>query len=77
MTFFAEILNFFGSLKIVLREIVLLFLIIAVSIALVVKGELASETVNYDAKTMYRFELQVRLIKKDIPGKTGSRSSRS
>ena len=59
MTFFAEILNFFGSLKIVLREIVLLFLIIAVSIALVVKGELASETVNYDAKTMYRFELQV------------------
>ena len=54
-----------------------LFLIIAVSIALVVKGELASETVNYDAKTMYRFELQVRLNKKDTPGKTGSRSSRS
>ena len=31
-------------------------LIIAVSIVLVMKGELASETVNYDAKTMYQFE---------------------
>ena len=36
-----------------------LHLIIAVSIVLVMKGELASETVNYDTKTMYRFKPQV------------------
>ena len=36
-----------------------LFLIIAVSIVLVMKGELASETVNYDTKIMYQFEPQV------------------
>ena len=33
-----------------------LFLITAVSTVLVMKGELASETVNYDAKIMYQFE---------------------
>ena len=31
-------------------------LVIAVSIALVMKGELANKTVNYDPKTMYQFE---------------------
>ena len=36
-----------------------LFLIIAVSIVLVVKGELTSETINYDTKIMYQFEPQV------------------
>ena len=29
---------------------------VQVSIVLVMKGELASETVNYDTKTMYQFE---------------------
>ena len=33
-----------------------LFLIIAVSVVLVMKGELASGTVNYDTKTIYQFE---------------------
>ena len=55
-----------------------LLLIIAVSIVLVVKGKFASETVNYDTKTMYQSEPQVKLIKKDTPGQTtGFRSSRS
>ena len=36
-----------------------LLLIIAVSIVLVMKEELASETVNDDTKTMYQFETQV------------------
>ena len=31
-------------------------LIITVSIVLVMKGELANKTVNYDPKTMYQFE---------------------
>ena len=45
---------------------------------LVVKGKFASETVNYDTKTMYQSEPQVKLIKKDTPGQTtGFRSSRS
>ena len=33
------------------------------------KGELASETVNYDTKTMYQFEPKW-VIKKYTPGKT-------
>ena len=36
-----------------------LLVIIAVSIVLVMKEELASETVNDDTKTMYQFETQV------------------
>ena len=31
-------------------------LIVAVSVVLVMKGELANKTVNYDQKTMYQFE---------------------
>ena len=54
---------------------------ITVSAVLVTKGELASETVNYDTKTMYQFEPKcnlLRLIKKYTPGETAcSRSSRS
>ena len=68
-----------------------LLLIVAVSIALLMKEELASETENYDTKTMYQFEpkwnllrstLQVKqqvseLVKKYTPGETtGFRSSR-
>ena len=42
------------------------------------KGELASESVNYDTDTINQFEPQVQLIKKDTPGEaTGFRSSRS
>ena len=33
-----------------------LLLILAVSIVFVMKGEMASETVNCDTKTLYRFE---------------------
>ena len=40
-----------------------LLLIIAVSIVLVMKGELASETVNYDTKTMYEFEPKCNLLR--------------
>ena len=41
------------------------------------KGELVNKTVNYDIKTLYQFESEVQIIKKDTPGeKTGSRSSR-
>ena len=55
-----------------------LLLIIAVSVVLVMKGELRSETVNDDTKIMYQFEPQVQLIKKDTPGgTTGFRSSSS
>ena len=57
-----------------------LLLIIAVSIMSVVKGELASETVNYDTKTMYKDHVPIGvtsvLIKKENPGETGFRSSR-
>ena len=46
----------------------------------VVKGELASETVNYDTKTMYKDHVPIGvtsvLIKKENPGETGFRSSR-
>ena len=45
------------------------------------KGELANETVNYDAKLkhMYQFEPEVKLSKEGSPGEiwTGFRSSRS
>ena len=42
------------------------------------EGKFASETVNFDTKTMYQSEPQVKLIKKDTPGlTTGFRSSRS
>ena len=34
---------------------------VQVSIVLVMKGELASETVNYDTKTMYQFEPKCNL----------------
>ena len=48
-----------------------LLLIIAVSTVLVMKGELATEIVNYDTKTMYQFEPYT-------PGETtGFRSSSS
>ena len=54
-----------------------LLLIIAVSIVLVMKGELANETVNYDTKTIYQFEPELSLSKKDTPDeRTGYRSSR-
>ena len=48
-----------------------LLLILAV---LVMKRELASETVNYDTKTMYKFELQATIggtlqVKKQVSGK--------
>ena len=40
------------------------------------KGEWASETVNYDTKTIYQFEPQVKLIITYTPGETtGFRSS--
>ena len=54
-----------------------LLLIIAVSIVLVMKGELANETVNYDTKTIYQFEPELSLSKKDTPDeRTGYRRSR-
>ena len=43
-----------------------LLLIIAVSVALVMKGELASETVNYDTKTMYQFEPKFNLLRSTL-----------
>ena len=43
-----------------------LLLIIAVSIVLVMKGELASETVNYDTKTMYQFEPKCNLLRSTL-----------
>ena len=55
-----------------------LLLIIAVSIVLAMKGELATETVNYDTKTRYQFDSRVQFIKKEAPRETvGFRSSRS
>ena len=39
-----------------------LILIIAVSIVLVMKEELANETVNYDTKIMYQFEPKRNLL---------------
>ena len=43
-----------------------LLLIIAVSIVLVMKGELASETVNYNTKTMYQFEPKCNLLRSTL-----------
>ena len=43
-----------------------LLLIIAISIVLVMKGKLASETVNYDAKTMYQFEPKCNLFRSTL-----------
>ena len=43
-----------------------LLLIIAVSIVLVMKGELASETVNYDTKTMYQFEPKCNFLRNTL-----------
>ena len=37
---------------------------VQVSIVLVMKGELASKTVNYDTKTMYQFEPKCNLLRK-------------
>ena len=54
-----------------------LLLIIAVSVVLVMKGELGSETVNDDTKIMYQFEPQVQLIKDTPGGTTGFGSSSS
>ena len=39
---------------------------VQVSIVLVMKGELASETVNYDTKTMYQFEPKCNLLKSTL-----------
>ena len=41
-------------------------LIIAVSVILVMKGELASETVNYDTKTMYQFEPKCNFLRNTL-----------
>ena len=55
-----------------------LLLIIAVSIALVMKGESASKSVNYDTKSMHQFEPQVQLIEEYTPVETtGFRNSPS
>ena len=43
-----------------------LLLIIAVSIVLVMKGELASKTVNYDTKTMYQFKPNCNLLRSTL-----------
>ena len=43
-----------------------LLLIIAVSVVLVMKGELASETVNYDTKTMYQFKPKCNLLRSTL-----------
>ena len=43
-----------------------LFLITAVSTVLVMKGELASETVNYDAKIMYQFEPKFNILRSTL-----------
>ena len=40
------------------------FTIIAALLVLVTKGELTSETVNYDTKIMYQFEPQINLLRK-------------
>ena len=41
-------------------------MIIAVSIVLVMKGDLASETVNYDTKSIYQFEPKCNLIRSTL-----------
>ena len=43
-----------------------LLLIIAESIVLAMKGELASKTVNYDSKAMYQFEPKCSLLRSTI-----------
>ena len=43
-----------------------LLLIIAVSIVLVMKEELTSETVNYDTKTMYQIEPKCNLLRSTL-----------
>ena len=43
-----------------------MLLIIAVSIVLVMKGELARETVNYDANTTYQFEPKSNLLRNTL-----------
>ena len=40
-------------------------------------GELASETVNYDTKTMYQFEPKCNLLRSTLQVKQHFRSSRS
>ena len=44
-------------------------MIIAVSIVLVMKGELASETVNFDRKAMYQFEPKCNLLRSTLQEK--------
>ena len=39
---------------------------VQVSIVLVMKGELASETVNYDTKTMHQFEPKCNLLRSTL-----------
>ena len=39
---------------------------VQVSIKLVMKGELASKTVNYDTKTMYQFEPRCNLLRSTL-----------
>ena len=39
---------------------------VQVSIVLVMKGELASETVNYNTKTVYQFEPKCNLLKSTL-----------
>ena len=46
-----------------------LLLIIAVSIVLVMKGELGSEIVNYGTKTMYQFEPKRNLLRSTLQAK--------
>ena len=43
-----------------------LLVIIAVSIVLVMKGELASEAVNYDTKAMYQLSHKCNLLRKTL-----------
>ena len=39
---------------------------VQVSVVLVMKGELASETVNYDTKTMHQFEPKCNLLRSTL-----------
>ena len=39
---------------------------VQVSVVLVMKGELAGETVNYDTKTMYQFEPRCNLLRSTL-----------
>ena len=43
-----------------------LLLITAVSIVLVIKGELVSEILNYDTETMYQFEPKCNLLRSTL-----------